>query len=110
MFLTPRTEKSTPPPEQMIRYALRPSGRTMPGRGLLKYNLVELTCMTRLMKADKAARILDVPRDRVYEMAVQGLLPVVRLSRQVRFDEAKLRDWIDDGGKALSGGWRARPR
>lgn len=87
-----------------------PSGCTMPGHGLPKYNLVEVKCMTRLLKADEVAKILDVPKDRVYEMAAQGLLPVVRLGRQVRFDEAKLRDWIDDGGKALPGGWRARPR
>ncbi|HPU75065.1 MAG TPA: helix-turn-helix domain-containing protein [Bacillota bacterium] len=66
--------------------------------------------MTRLLKADEVARILDVPRDRIYEMAYDELLPVVRMGRQIRVDEAKLKEWIDKGGKALPGGWRARPR
>ncbi len=66
--------------------------------------------MTKLLKADEVARILDVPRDRIYEMASDDLLPVVRMGRQIRVDEAKLKEWIEKGGKALPGGWRARPR
>ena len=66
--------------------------------------------MTKLLKADEVARILDVPRDRIYQMASDDLLPVVRMGRQIRVDEAKLKEWIEKGGKALPGGWRARPR
>jgi len=66
--------------------------------------------MTKLLKADEVARILDVPRDRIYEMASDDLLPVVRMGRQIRVDEAKLKECIEKGGKALPGGWRARPR
>jgi excisionase family DNA binding protein len=35
---------------------------------------------------------------RVYEAARLGLIPCVRIGRQVRFDEAALREWIAKGG------------
>ncbi|HXG94459.1 MAG TPA: helix-turn-helix domain-containing protein [Blastocatellia bacterium] len=37
---------------------------------------------------------------RVYEAARLGLIPSVRIGRQVRFDEDSLRDWIRRGGSA----------
>lgn len=60
----------------------------------------------RLLRVPHVARILDVSEDRVYELAREGVLPAVRLGRQIRFDEDKLRAWIDQGGCALPGGWR----
>jgi excisionase family DNA binding protein len=56
----------------------------------------------RLAKADKVAQILNVDKHRVYELA-REILPagvVVRLGRQVRFDEEALNDWIARGGTA----------
>lgn len=35
---------------------------------------------------------------RVYECARLGLIPSVRIGRQVRFDEDALREWIQRGG------------
>lgn len=37
---------------------------------------------------------------RVYECARLGLIPSVRIGRQVRFDEDELREWIRKGGTA----------
>ncbi|MEJ7578661.1 MAG: helix-turn-helix domain-containing protein [Pyrinomonadaceae bacterium] len=56
----------------------------------------------KLAKADKIAQILDVDKHRVYQLA-REVFPagvVVRLGRQVRFDEAALRHWITKGGSA----------
>ena len=54
-----------------------------------------------LLKIPEVAQVLRVPIPRAYELARQGLLPVVRLGRQVRVEEAALRDWIAQGGRPL---------
>lgn len=38
---------------------------------------------------------------RVYEAARLGLIPCVRIGRQVRFDEDALREWVRRGGSTL---------
>lgn len=60
----------------------------------------------KLLRISEVAQILDVTEARAYEMARQGLFPIVRLGRQIRVDEEALRRWIIDGGQALSGGWK----
>jgi excisionase family DNA binding protein len=51
--------------------------------------------MTRLLTADEVAGILSVSTARVYELARRNAIPALKLGqRQVRFDEATLRDWI----------------
>jgi excisionase family DNA binding protein len=52
----------------------------------------------RLLTAREAAPILRVTRERVYELVRLGLIPSVRLGRQVRFSESALEDWIAGGG------------
>lgn len=52
-----------------------------------------------LLTAAEVAEILRVSKARVYELARQGMLPALTLGqRQVRFDEAALREWIATGG------------
>jgi excisionase family DNA binding protein len=49
----------------------------------------------RLLTADEVAGILSVSTARVYELARRNSIPALKLGqRQVRFDEATLRDWI----------------
>ncbi len=55
----------------------------------------------RLLTITQVATILQVPPSRVYELARQRLIPVVRLGRQVRVDEDELRRWIKAGGQSL---------
>ena len=67
---------------------------------------------SRLMRVAEASRLLHASKSRVYELAREGILPpgvVVRLGRQVRISEAKLREWIESGGQCLPGGWKRRP-
>ncbi len=59
-----------------------------------------------LMTVDQVAGLLKVSHHRVYEMVREGLLPVVRLGRQVRISEDALENWIAKGGQPLSGGWK----
>ena len=60
----------------------------------------------KLETAVVVARWLDVPVDRVYQLAREGILPHVRLGRQLRFDAATVERFIDEGGRAFPGGWK----
>ena len=54
----------------------------------------------RLLNVKEVAKRLDLSLPRVYELARGGILPVVRLGRQIRVDEGRLIAWINDGGRA----------
>jgi excisionase family DNA binding protein len=59
------------------------------------------TSIKPLLVAEQVEPILQVSRQRIYEMARCGIFPagvVVRLGRQVRFDEDALREWLRTGG------------
>jgi len=54
-----------------------------------------------LLTAKETAEILRVTLPRVYELAREGLIPSVRMGRQIRFHESKIVEWIERGGSAL---------
>jgi excisionase family DNA binding protein len=57
----------------------------------------------RLLTAKETAVVLNIPLQRVYELARQKILPTVVLGeRQIRFDEDALRQWIARGGYVQS--------
>jgi len=58
----------------------------------------------RLLTAKQTAELLQVTLPRVYELARVGLIPCVRMGRQIRFPESKLMEWIEQGGSALQTG------
>ena len=65
--------------------------------------------MNRLMSAAETAGILygdEKKTDRVYRLAREGIIPCVRLGRQLRFSPKKVEEFIENGGQALPGGWR----
>ncbi len=55
----------------------------------------------KLLRITDVAQILDVPLARAYEMARLGIIPVVRLGRQLRVDPERLESWIAAGGQSL---------
>ena len=55
----------------------------------------------KLLRLAEVASMLDVPAARVYEMARRGILPVVRMGRQLRVDPEQLEGWIAAGGQSL---------
>lgn len=52
----------------------------------------------RLLTAKETAEILKVALPRVYELARAGMIPCVRMGRQIRFDQAALSEWAARGG------------
>lgn len=57
-----------------------------------------------ILVADEVAELLRVDRQRVYELARRGLLPVIRLGeRQYRFSKNAVTRWLEEGGN-LQGG------
>lgn len=62
--------------------------------------------LSKLLTMGEVAAVLNITVPRAYELARLGILPVVKLGRQVRVDELKLAAWIEAGGAALPGGWR----
>jgi putative molybdopterin biosynthesis protein len=59
-----------------------------------------------LLTLEQTARVLKVNYGRAAELARQGIIPTVRLGRQIRIDPDQLTDFISNGGRALAGGWR----
>ena len=60
----------------------------------------------RLLTMKDVAQRLGISLQRTYEMGRLGLLPVVRLGRQIRVEEGRLASWIESGGRGLPGGWK----
>jgi excisionase family DNA binding protein len=57
----------------------------------------------RLLTAKEISVVLNIPLQRVYELARLKILPTVVLGeRQIRFDEDALREWIARGGYVQS--------
>ena len=52
----------------------------------------------QLLTANQIAAKLQVSKIRIYEMARTGLIPCVRMGRQIRFDEQAIQKWIARGG------------
>lgn len=55
----------------------------------------------RLLTLREVAGVLGVSTQRAYELARKGLLPVVRMGRQLRVDSEQFDMWIADGGSGL---------
>jgi excisionase family DNA binding protein len=60
----------------------------------------------RLLTMKDVAQRLGISLQRTYEMGRLGLLPVVRLGRQIRVEEGRLASWVESGGRGLPGGWK----
>lgn len=55
----------------------------------------------RLLRVPEAAVVLGVSAARTYELIRVGILPSVRLGRQVRIDLAALEEFVRAGGRGL---------
>jgi excisionase family DNA binding protein len=54
---------------------------------------------TRLLKAEKVAEILEVSKQRIYELTRERRIPFILIgARQYRYSEAALLAWLDNGG------------
>lgn len=57
--------------------------------------------MEKLLRVPQVASILGTSTGRTYELIRMGLLPAVRLGKQVRVSPEKLREFMATGGKPL---------
>lgn len=64
----------------------------------------------KLLRIPEVALILNISKERAYQLAREGILPVVRLGFQVRVDPTALREWIRSGGARGAGQWGGLPR
>ena len=62
--------------------------------------------MTKLLNAEQVADLMGESREWVYMAARENIIPSVRLGRKVKFSEKAITEFIENGGKALPGGWR----
>jgi hypothetical protein len=60
----------------------------------------------RLLTLQDVRRVFPISYARASAAAREGILPVVRLGRQIFVDPDRLEEFIATGGKALPGGWK----
>ncbi|MDQ3556750.1 MAG: helix-turn-helix domain-containing protein [Gemmatimonadota bacterium] len=63
----------------------------------------------KLLRVSAVAELLDISDQRAYELVRTGMLPAIRVGRQIRVAPAALEEWIGSGGSVLPGGWRKEP-
>ncbi|HEY3374625.1 MAG TPA: helix-turn-helix domain-containing protein [Candidatus Aquicultor sp.] len=56
--------------------------------------------MEQLLRAAKAAELLDVSERYVYRLASEGRIPCVKVGRSVRFRPTDIDTWLDARAKA----------
>jgi excisionase family DNA binding protein len=59
--------------------------------------------LSRLLGAKEVASLLGITQNRLYDLGRRGLIPTVRIGKQVRYPEDKLLAWIEQGGIPLPG-------
>ena len=63
----------------------------------------------RLLTAEEVSRWLRIRRQHVYQLVDDGILPVKRLGRLLRFDPVQIAKFLEDGGAPHANGWRKEP-
>lgn len=54
---------------------------------------------TKLLKAENVAEILDVSKQRIYELTREKQIPFIQVGeRQYRYSETAILNWIENGG------------
>jgi excisionase family DNA binding protein len=66
----------------------------------------ELENRLELLTISELSQILRVKRSRVYGLIRGGMIPPVRLGRQIRVRPEVLEELLAKGGQPLPGGWR----
>ena len=80
----------------------------MPGgpQDNLRSSEVNMSNQEPLTGADDVAARLGVTKQRVYDLAREGIIPHVRLGRSIRFAQEDIEDFVRNGGKSWVGRWR----
>jgi excisionase family DNA binding protein len=64
--------------------------------------------MTELLRSGPAADYLNITEYQLYNKTREGIIPAVRIGRQLRWSKEALDEFIQSGGKGFDGegGWR----
>lgn len=60
--------------------------------------------LEKLLSVDDVSEILGLSRGQVYRYCRQGIIPHIKLSRQVRFSPKRIREFLESGGTINAGG------
>ncbi len=60
----------------------------------------------KLLTVEEVAEMLGMSRERVYQLTREGIIPVVKIGRSLKYSEKALIEWIENGGKSYPGGWK----
>lgn len=52
----------------------------------------------RMLRASDVAELLDLPVKRVHILAREGVIPRIKVGRQVRFNPIEIQAWLNEGG------------
>lgn len=67
--------------------------------------------MTReLLTIQQTSKLLACSYSRAAQLVRDGILPCIRLGRQIRIDPIQLESFFAKGGQPLDGGWRKSQR
>ena len=56
----------------------------------------------RFLTVNEIAETLGMSTHRVYEVLRHGLMPAVRIGRQVRVEEQAFKEWVASGGQTYA--------
>ena len=59
-----------------------------------------------LLTVNEAAQLLNLNKNVVCTFAREGIIPVVRIGRQIRFSHEALHKFIAEGGKQYAADWK----
>lgn len=62
--------------------------------------------MTEFYTPQQVAEMLQISKAGAYNMALEGILPSVRIGRSIRIPKDAFEKFVASGGQAWAGGWR----
>ncbi|MBM3301790.1 MAG: helix-turn-helix domain-containing protein [Deltaproteobacteria bacterium] len=54
--------------------------------------------LNRLLTVDEVSELLGLTNEAIWRYVRSRRLPAIRIGRQIRFEEAAIRRWVENGG------------
>lgn len=55
----------------------------------------------RFLQISQVADLLEISKTTIRRLVKKGVLPAIRVGRQIRIDERRLEKWLENGGSTL---------
>jgi excisionase family DNA binding protein len=56
----------------------------------------------RFLQISQVADLLEISKTTTRRLVKNGVLPAIRVGRQIRIDERRLEKWLESGGSAVA--------